>query len=384
MYIPEEFNDMRPYNPDEIAGVVDELSQDPDFRAVVERTFPQPFEAIIQKARSYTSLLELQKNFSYKLMKDLMDKLTKGTDMDAGDLDRNGSYTFMSNHRDIVLDSGFLSKLLLDCGFRTTIEIAIGDNLLTIPWIHKIVRLNKAFIVKRSVHGREKLLASMKLGSYIHFAINEKKENVWIAQRQGRAKDSDDRTQDSVLKMMAFGGEGTIIERLKSLNIVPLSISYEYDPCDFLKAKEMQMRRDNPDYQKSKMEDVISMDTGIHGYKGHVHYQAAACINGWLDSLDANLPKNDVISLTAEHIDQQIHSNYHLYAGNYIAYDMLNQTARFEELYSQEEAEKFEAYLRGQIEKIDLESRDYDYLMKCLLNMYTNPLVNYLKASGNN
>lgn len=381
MNIPAEFNDMRPYNPDEIAGVVDELSQDPAFRNVVEKNLPYPFEAVISQARQCTSLLELQKGFSYGLMQSLMDKLTDGTDMTADDLDRSQNYTFVSNHRDIVLDSGFLSKLLLDCGFPTTVEIAIGDNLLEIPWIRKLVRLNKAFIVKRSVHGREKLLASMQLGAYIHFAINEKKENVWIAQRQGRAKDSDDRTQESVLKMLAFGGEGTILERFRALHIVPLSISYEYDPCDFLKAREMQMRRDDPDFQKSKMEDVISMDTGIRGYKGHVHYQASSCINSWLDSLDPNQPKNDIIALTALHIDQQIHSNYRLYANNYIAYDMLNKTSRFESLYSQEESSRFETYLRKQIEKIQLEKKDYDFLMQCLLTMYSNPLVNYLKAA---
>ena len=146
----------------------------------------------------------------------------------------------MSNHRDIVLDSAFLDILLIDHGFDNTIEIAIGDNLLIYPWIKTLVRLNKSFIVLRSVGMREMLMASKRMSEYMHFAVRELNEGIWIAQREGRAKDSNDRTQESILKMMVMGGEGTPIERLKELNICPLSISYEYDPCDFLKAKEFQ------------------------------------------------------------------------------------------------------------------------------------------------
>lgn len=382
MNVPKEYDDIRPYNPEELPKVFDELENDPQFRSVMAQVMPNvPFEAIMAKARKCKNLLDFQLAFSYDIMQAIMDRHTAGTTMNVGDLDKTKNYTFVSNHRDIVLDSAFLSKLLVDNGFTNTAEIAIGDNLLILPWIRRVVRLNKSFIVKRGRHGREKLLASQQLSGYMHFAIQEKKENIWIAQREGRAKDSNDHTQEAILKMMRLGGEGTVIERLQELHIVPLSISYEYDPCDYLKAKEFQQKRDDADYKKSPKDDLLSMKTGILGFKGHVHYQAAACIDPWLGTLDATKHKVELYPVIAAHIDREIHSNYHLYANNYVAYDALLETDRFASLYTPEEADRFDTYIKGQIEKIDLPSPDYDYLKRMLLTMYANPLINYLKAA---
>ncbi len=233
----------------------------------------------------------------------------------------------------------------------------------------------------RGLHGREKLMASQQLSDYMHYAIEYKHESIWIAQRQGRSKDSNDFTQEALLKMMRLGGSGSIIERLQQLHIVPLSISYEYDPCDYLKAKEFQQKRDNPEFVKSKKDDLDSMRVGIHGYKGHIHYQAAACIDDWLETLDTNKPKTELYPIIAAYIDKNIHSNYRLYANNYIAYDILNKTDRFSSLYTEEEKDTFEKYLNGQVKKVDIENPDYDYLEQQILNMYANPLVNYLKSA---
>lgn len=382
MTIPKDFDDIRPFTPEEMQGAFDKLSDDKQFQAVVAKVFPGiPFEAIMHKARQCKTMLDFQKAFSYGIMQSIIDKHTDGTDVDFGTLDKTKNYTFLSNHRDIVLDSGFLSKLMLDNGFGNTVEIAIGNNLLVYPWINYLVRLNKSFIVKRNLHGRQKLLASQQLSGYMHFAIKEKKESIWIAQRQGRSKDSDDRTQSSILKMMRLGGTGTIIERLQQLNIVPLSISYEYDPCDYLKAKEFQQRRDNPEFQKSMQDDLESMSTGIFGYKGHVHYQAAACMNEWLGSLDGKQHKTELYPIISEHIDHEIHSHYRLYANNYIAYDHLNGNSRFANLYTKDEEDRFENYLKQQIGKINLPDPDLDYLECCMLTMYSNPLKNYLAAA---
>ena len=382
MIIPSEYDDIRPFTPEELPGVFDELSADPEFRAVINKVYPGvPFEAIMQKAQSCKTLLDFQKAFSYGFMKQMIDEHTDGTDIDFNGLDKNGNYTFMSNHRDIVLDSGFLSKLLIDNGFSTTVEIAIGNNLFVSPWIKHLVRLNKSFVVKRDLHGRAKLLASQQLSGYMHFTIKEKKENIWIAQRQGRSKDSNDLTQDSLLKMFRLGGTGTIIERLQQLHIVPTSISYEYDPCDYLKAKEFQLKRDYPDYKKTMADDLESMQTGILGYKGRVHYQLAACMDEWLGTLDGKQHKTELYPIISSHIDREIHCNYRLYANNYIAYDKLNKCSRFANLYSKEEEERFEHYLKQQISKIKLPNPDLDYLEYCILTMYTNPLVNYLKAA---
>ena len=185
--------------------------------------------------------------------------------------------------------------LLVERGLDT-VEIAIGDNLLIYPWIKKLVRVNKSFIVQRALTMRQMLESSARMSRYMHYTIGEKHQSIWIAQREGRAKDSDDRTQESVLKMLAMGGERDIIDSLTEMNIVPLSISYEYDPCDFLKAKEFQLKRDMPDYHKTTADDLLNMQTGLLGYKGHVHFQPAPCINDKLAQLDHSLPKQELFT----------------------------------------------------------------------------------------
>lgn len=383
MNIPAEFNEIRPYAPEELPQIYEELIADPAFRAVVESVIPDvPFEALAMKMRQCKTNLEFQKAFFYGLLWDLVKKTADGLTFDCSELtDKAMNYTFISNHRDIILDSAFLSILLIDNGM-VTVEIAIGDNLLIYPWIHKLVRINKSFIVKRGLNLRQKLEASALMSRYMHFALTRKHENLWIAQRQGRAKDSNDRTQDSVLKMMAMGGEGDIIDRLKELNIVPLAISYEYDPCDFLKAKELQQKRDNPDFRKSPEDDLVNMQTGLYGYKGRIHFQTAACLNRELDVLkERNLSKCDLFTAVSETIDRHIHSNYRLYACNYVACDLLMGDNRFAAEYNEEEKERFEKYLTQQIARVDLPDKDEVFLRHALLTMYANPLINYLKAA---
>ena len=276
---------------------------------------------------------------------------------------------------------GTIAKLTaVDNGFKTTCEIAIGDNLLSLPWVKDLVRVNKAFIVERALSMRQMLMSSKRLSDYMHFAIKEKNENIWIAQREGRAKDSNDRTQKSILQMMSMGGEGSIIDRLKQLHLVPLSISYEYDPCDFLKAKEFQQKRDNADWKKGPMDDLVSMQTGIFGYKGHVHYHAAPCLDDYLDSLDPDMPKQDIYNKVAAYMDEQIFKNYRLYPGNYVALDLLENSTAHQAEYTAEDKAKFEKYMAGQLAKIDLPNKDEAYLRERILEMYANPVRNYLAA----
>ena len=215
-------------------------------------------------------------------------------------IDRSVEHLFLSNHRDIVFDAGLFNILRHEQGLETT-EIAIGDNLLIHPWIDKLVRLNKSFLVRRGLSVKERLVASKHMSEYIHYAINEKKESVWIAQREGRAKNSDDRTQDSLLKMLAlYPDNKPFLESLREMNLIPLSISYEYDPCDYLKAKEFQLKRDNPEYKKSPQDDLINMQTGVMGFKGKVKYHIAGCINNELDKIaEKTSNKNEQIALIA-------------------------------------------------------------------------------------
>lgn len=384
MNIPTEFDDIRPYLATEMPNVIDELAQDKQFKDAMAMAMPElPFDMLIAKAKECKSLMDFQIAFDYPLLKKIIKEHTEGLDMQAEKLDKQNNYTFISNHRDIVLDSAFLSEMLVDLKFRTTAELAVGDNLLLYPWIKKIVKLNKGIIVKRALGLREQLIGSQQLSRYIHFATSEKKENIWIAQRQGRCKDSDDRTQQSILKMLCMGGDGTLKERLKSLHIVPLSISYEFDPCDYLKAKEFQQKRDNENFKKDYQDDLVSMQTGIFGYKGHVHFQASACLDEWLDALPDNITKNDFFAFVAEHIDHAIHSNYRLYPNNYIAADRLKEGERFATLYTEEEKDRFDKYIHQQIERVDLPNADITFLERKLLEMYSNPLYNYLKAAEN-
>lgn len=375
------YDAIRPFEPDELPEVFDRLLSNEQFRQVLAYVLPgKPLTEVEQLMRSCSSCLDFQYKFSYGFLVQLLAKASLGCDMDASAIDTEQRYTFVSNHRDIVLDSALLDKLLVDCGFKTTCEIAIGDNLLSLPWVKDLVRLNKSFIVERGLPLRQMLVASRRLSEYMHIVINQKHDNVWIAQREGRAKDSNDRTQESVLKMMAIGGEGSVQQRLADLHIVPLAISYEFDPCDVLKAQELQCRRDVAGWKKGPMDDVISMQTGIMGYKGHIHYQCAPCIDEWLMQLDAAIPKTEIFGVVARHIDEAIHKGYKLFANNYVALDLLNGNEEHADHYTAEEKSVFLKYLDGQLGKVTLENPDIPFLRESMLTMYANPAKNQLAA----
>lgn len=379
MKIPEQFDPIRPFEPDELPDVFDRLLHNEQFSSVLAYFYPDvPKEALAAKMHACKDNLDFQKTFCYGFLVQLLARLSKGCDIDIASLDTDSRYTFISNHRDIVLDSALLDKLLIDAGFNTTCEIAIGDNLLKLPWVKDLVRVNKSFIVERALSMREMLMASKRLSEYMHFVIAEKNDNIWIAQREGRAKDSNDRTQEAILKMMVMGGEGSIIDRLKQLHLVPLAISYEYDPCDYLKAAELQARRDNPSWQKGPMDDVTSMQTGIMGYKGYIHYQCADCIDSYLDTIPADTPKTELFRLIADHIDRQIFAGYRLYPNNYVALDLLHGDSAHADHYTAEDKAQFEAYLKGQLDKIEMEGKVDAYLREQMLKMYANPAINQM------
>ena len=376
-----EFDEIRPYNDEELPQIFEELIADPAFQKAATDAIPNvPFELLAQKIRACKSKLDFQETFCYGILWKIAADHTDGLTLDHTALpDKSKAYTYVSNHRDIILDSGFLSILLIDQGMDT-VEIAIGDNLLVYPWIKKLVRVNKSFIVQRALTMRQMLESSARMSRYMHYTINEKKQSIWIAQREGRAKDSNDRTQDSVLKMLAMGGEGDLIDRLMEMNIAPLAISYEYDPCDFLKAQEFQLKRDIEGYKKTTQDDLISMQTGLFVYKGKVHFQTAPCINDKLEQLDRSLPKQELFSGISACIDRRIHGNYRIYSGNYVAYDWLNNTSEFADHYTSEEKQRFVTYIEQQLGKIKIPNKDEDFLRGKLLLMYANPLVNYLAA----
>ena len=380
-----EFEEIRPFAAGEVKQAVESLLADRQFSRVLQGFLPwMPRwmrNGLVRLAFiGVNTPLQFQLRFIKPVLKHILRKCSTEYTMDFNGIAPGPErYTFISNHRDIVLDSAILDLMLHEHGFPTTCEIAIGDNLLIYPWIKTLVKLNKAFTVKRSLSPRELLESSQTMSRYMHYAINEKHENIWIAQREGRAKDSSDQTQESLLKMFAMAGEGSIVDRLKDLHLVPLSISYEYDPCDYLKAQEFQLKRDNPAFKKSKQDDLDNMKTGIFGKKGRIHYEAMPCINTWLDEL-SELPRTEVFGEVARRIDRQIHLGYRLFPGNYVAADMLSGTKTYIGEYTDKEKATFEAYLQSRIDLVQLKDKDEAFLRERILTMYANPVFNKMKS----
>ncbi|MBQ8049947.1 MAG: 1-acyl-sn-glycerol-3-phosphate acyltransferase [Bacteroidaceae bacterium] len=377
-----EFDSIRPYNDEEVRPAIESLLNDRQFSRILRSIAPiLPLGMSRGMLKLATWGIHSTLQFQLRFMKPVVNYILRNCSTDhtfdhqaieAGE----PRYTFLSNHRDIVLDSAILDVMLHDAKFPTTCEIAIGDNLLIYPWIRTLVRLNKAFIVRRNISRHELYESSLLMSRYMHHVIQEKGENIWIAQREGRAKDSSDQTQVSLLKMMAMSNAESPVEAIKALHIVPLSISYEYDPCDYLKAKEFQQRRDDPAWKKSKQDDLVNMKTGIKGQKGHIHYHAAPCINAWIDEL-SDLPQKEFYTELAQRIDREIHRHYRLFPGNYVALDLLTGRPTHAEHYSHKEKVAFEQYLASRIALVDLPNRDEAFLRERLLTMYANPVINY-------
>lgn len=313
-------------------------------------------------------------------MKQIIAKTTDGVSaVGIDNLEKEESYLFISNHRDIVLDAALLNIMFFD-NDRSTSEIAIGDNLLIYPWITDLVRLNKSFIVKRKVSIREMLATSKQLSEYIYDTINRRNQSIWLAQREGRSKDSDDRTQGSLLKMLTLYDRTEPLKALQALNIVPLALSYEYDPCDYLKAKEFQQKRDNPEHVKSQSDDIENMRTGITGYKGKVVFSFGNPINEKLEETTDNVEKSDVLSFVSKSIDTEIFRSYYFFPINWVAYDMMMGTINHSDKYSDSDVENFNSYLDRQIDKIDLPNKDYNFLRGKIIEMYGNTVKNQLSV----
>lgn len=273
---------------------------------------------------------------------------------------KHGAF-FMTNHRDIVMDSAWLS-FLLRCRYFIRPFIGIGNNLFAYKWIEWFVRFNRCFVVKRNAGAHAQLENAKQLSAYIRH-LREHGKSIWLAQREGRAKDSNDLTQASVLHMLTMS-EGELFETIKMLNICPVSITYEYDPCDYLKAKEFQLKRDNPRWRKRAKDDVESMKTGIRGYKGRVVYRLTPSINPEIDAMLAAHPKykeqplHDQLQHVCDIIDRHIHQGYEIYP----------------------RGTEFDKYIESRVAKVDLPEKDETFLRERLYEMYNNPVINYNKA----
>ena len=387
MDAPElDYTEIAPYDDSQFAERVAEMVKEPGFEHAVRWVLPDvDYEQFVSLLRSTRTKKDFQINIMQKFLEELEAHTSAGITMSGlENVKPELSYAFVSNHRDIVLDASFINLCFLRHGMRTS-EVAIGDNLLIYDWITHLVKLNGSFIVKRNLPARQALEGAKQLSAYIHYAITGKHESIWIAQRQGRAKDSSDHTQESVIKMLALGGQGSVSERLAELNIFPVSISYEYDPNDYLKTREYLLKHRDPGFKKSQHDDLFSMETGLMGYKGRVHIAFSSCISSIIESISADTDKQEVYRRVCHSIDCGIHGGYKIFPINYVSYDRAFDSDMYSDRYSSEEAVKVTAYIEGQLDKIDVPDitvQERNFMRTYMYTMYANPLRNKLIDAG--
>ncbi len=379
MVTDSDFEDIRPYNDSEVKDAISRIIDDEGFVRFTQQILPALDQSQLKEMLSSIATVDdFQSQFIALLGDSIIKHTTDGVTIDGlENLKPNESYLFISDHRDIILDSALLNVMLLQNGFETT-EIAIGSNLLIQPWIVDMVKLNKSFVVKRNVSPREMLVNSKKLSSYINYTLNTKKASIWIAQREGRTKNGDDRTQHSLLKMLQMNGRKDFSGYLKNLRIVPVAISYEYEPCDALKAYETYMKTTEEGFQKTAKDDLRSMINGVVNPKGRIHYSIGKPVDAMLDVIEKMDDSRDKIKALADLIDYRIHKHFKLWADNFIAYDMLHQTNRFEERYTAEEKAIFIKQMDAKLSKVATEQHNAESLKPIFLEIYANPVRNRL------
>ena len=373
------FDDIRPIDDSEVNHYLGLLLQDEGFQHIMQFIFKDQtkIDQIKLLLAHVHTIKDLQMKFVYQLVEDLiLKKSTDGLSASGLDkLDKNTSYLFISNHRDIILDSALMNYLIAREGMNTT-EIAIGNNLLIEKWIEYTVKLNRAFVVRRNLPVRELLIASKKLSEYIRRDITQKQTSVWIAQREGRTKDGNDKTQQSLLKMLNLSNIKEVGEGFKELRIVPLSISYEIEPCGTSKVAELY-KKQTEGFEKTQEDDLRSMGEGLVNPKGHVHFGFGEPITSKIDLIDQEEPIASQIEKLAEIIDNKIYSNFKLWPNNYIAEDILNNTSNNLDRYTATQFDSFVAMLNDAINAIP---GDKEVIRTMFLQMYVNPLINKRKS----
>lgn len=370
-----EFDSIRPYYDSEVPAAAERLCQSEAFLDLFKQLFKLDKAPIIAMLKKIKTKDQFQQYLFGPIVRKLMDMTTDGVTLEGIELiDNNASYTFMSNHRDIILDSAILNVLLREHGAKYT-RPAIGSNLLINDWVTDFVKLDSCFVVERDITVREMISSSSLRSQYIRETIQENEYSVWIAEKEGRTKNGDDRVQQALLKMLKISGPANFAENFKELHLMPLSISYEWEPCDALKTQELYTRSVG-EYTKTPEADMNSMITGLKDYKGRIHFHMDQLKDAELDEID-NLPSNnDKIEALANLIDSKIHKNYKLWPNNYIAYDLLHSVNKFNKYYTPEEKENF---IRVMTQKIDKLEGNVSLLNNIFLEIYANPVKNHLK-----
>lgn len=373
------FENIRAYRDDEYQSIIKKLLEVEVLMETIHSYLPElTMDEVKEKLLSFSTIQQFQSEMVCWVIDRILTASSDGiTFKGITELNPNISNLFISNHRDIVLDSALINYALNERK-KNTSEIAIGSNLLSLPWVKDLVRLNKSFIVRRNVPKQEVIEASKNLSAYINYTLKEKKQDIWIAQREGRAKDGFDKTTPGLLKMFGMCTDDDLLTHLISLNITPVAISYEYDPCDYLKIPELLKKHNGEEYIKAPNEDNQHMVLGMKGYKGNIHIHFGRPINDEIEHLAHITNKNELLKQIAEIIDKRIYTNYHLFPTNYIAYDWLNESNTFENQYTKEEKTKFESYTVKRLENF----KGNDLAKEIFLKMYANPVINKLKVQS--
>jgi hypothetical protein len=374
-----DYEDIRPYSDEEVPGKIKILLEDPAFSGVLKVLFPNPeTEQFVRKTLSnMTTVEQLQASIVSSFIERIIKQTTDGlTSSGLEFLDKKKAYIFISNHRDIILDSAFLNFVIFKNGMNTT-QIAIGDNLLIYDWITHLVKLNRAFVVKRNISARELLEASKKLSSYIRTSIIRNNISVWIAQREGRTKDGNDLTQVAMLKMLNLSNDKGLADGFGELTIIPLSISYEIEPCGISKVSEL-IRRHTDGYQKTPADDLKSMASGMSSKKGRIHFSfGRPLLTSFLQGIDS-LPLNDFMQQLAQRIDLRIHQYYKLWPNNYVAYDLMNGTGEFTDNYTSQDIIEFKRMVSEAKEAIAYKGEE---VARKFIQMYARPVENSIIAA---
>ncbi len=372
------FDLLRPYYDSESGEVMKRIAQYESYHKAMAYLWPEMSkEAVIEKALNTKSPYEFQTGYMRDAIWKIVDTTSAGlTWSGLENLDRDKAYLYIANHRDILLDSAIL-QIILDREEFETSEITFGSNLMDQGFITDFGRMNRMFTVKREGTAKELYDISRQLSAYIRHTIIDKNASVWIAQRNGRTKDGNDTTQTGLLKMLNMSGDKNFKKSFSDLNIVPLTISFEYEPCDTLKTQELYLSSLHSKYVKAPGEDLASILTGIKQPKGKIHVAFGKPIKEELDAIEkASDNENEKIKALTQVIDKQIYQNYKLNAVNYIAYDQLHNTNIFESNYTKEDKQSFVKYASQQIKNL---SGEEDVLRNILLRLYANPVINKLK-----
>lgn len=370
--ISSKFDHIRPFYNSEVNQAVRSIINDPMLTAIMRFTFPDKTDAEWkQHLETIESTQAFQAEIVSKILIRVLAQSSEGlTTSGFGKLDKDKPYLFISNHRDIILDTSLINFSLFNFGLILTAS-AIGDNLLKQPFIYTLSRINRNFLVHRNLSPRELLQSSKLMSEYIHQLLTEGNRSVWLAQKEGRTKDGNDVTNPGILKMLAMAaGKTDLVAYFKSFNIVPISISYEYDPTDALKIPELLANLNNEKYVKAENEDFNSMFTGIMGQKKHIHIHAGDLMNDELNALSDSNNANQQIKLLAQLIDRQIIGNYKLFPTNYMAFDLLFNTDKYAGYYRLAEKEAFIARMEQRIDGQNSQA------VARFLTMYAQPVVN--------